>query len=74
VSRDRLLRDIREMCASFAAKYGRPMNSDEIRTLDFAEKLARAMQKPALAYLHSEWPPQCEQQTDDEVLVASAGV
>lgn len=74
MSRDRLLRDIREMRASFAAKYGRPMNSDEICTLKLAEKLARAMQEPALAYLQSEWPPQCERQTEDELLVASAGV
>ena len=73
MSRDRLLRNIREMRASFAARYGRPMNSDEIRTLDLAEKLARAMQEPALAYLQFEWP-QCERQTDDEVLIASAGV
>jgi hypothetical protein len=74
VSRNRLLRDIREMRASFAAKYGRPMTRDEICTLDLAEKLARAMQEPALAYLHSEWPPQYERKTGDEFLVANAGV
>ena len=56
--RDRLLRDIRELRINFAAKYGRPMTSDEIRTLELAEKLARSMTKPTVTFLPSDWTPE----------------
>jgi hypothetical protein len=72
VSGDRLLRDIREMRASFAAKYGRPMNSDEIRTLELAERLARSMREPVTASLQAPWPSQCDARTNEELLVCHA--
>ena len=65
MSRDRLLRNIREMRLSFAARYRRAMTGDELCILELAEKLARSMPDLPVTSLQLEWMPEPDQHFDE---------